>query len=110
MPRGGKRPGSGRKKGSQNLLTVKTREALWDYIAQQSTPETSCNPFIRAVQLLRDADDPALVLKCIDFLGDRLLPKLKAVEHQLETETRELLITRYTEARRNGHDHAPASF
>lgn len=82
MPRGaqpGERRG-GRQKGTPNKVTLKTQQALWAYIEQQSTPDKSVNPFIRAVDLLRDSQDTAIILKCIDFLGDRLLPRLKAVE------------------------------
>lgn len=95
---------TGKRKGTQNKLTVKTRAALWDYIEQQSTPEKSCNPFLRAVELLRDSDDPAIILRCIDFLGDRLLPKLKAIEVDLGETAQQVILHRYgaADARRNG--------
>lgn len=71
---------AGRRKGSQNKLTVTTRALLWECIEQYSTADKSCNPFVRAVELLRDEQDPAVLLRAIDFLGDRLLPKLSAVK------------------------------
>lgn len=95
MAHGGKRTGSGRPKGARNQLTVKTRALLWDYIEQQSTPDKSCNPFIRAVDLLRESDDPAVILRCIDFLGDRLLPKLKAIEVDLGETVQQVILHRY---------------
>lgn len=109
MARGGKRPGAGRPKGAQTRLTVQTRALLWDYIEQQSTPAKSCNPFIRAVDLLRDSDDPAIIMRCIDFLGDRLLPKLKAIEVDLGETTQQVILHRYgvADAARNG-DRTPA--
>jgi hypothetical protein len=81
---GGRKPGrpktGGRTKGTPNKLTIRTREALWNLVEQESTSAVSANPFVRAIQLLRTSDDPAIILRCCEFIGDRLLPKLRATE------------------------------
>ena len=76
-----KTPGSGRKKGTPNKLTVQTREALWAYIAQSGD---DANPFRRLVDLMRTTADEHIVVSCATVLADRLLPKLKATEHSGE--------------------------
>ena len=40
-----KTPGSGRKKGTSNKLTVQTREALWRPIARLEGRRIEANPF-----------------------------------------------------------------
>jgi hypothetical protein len=72
-----KTPGSGRKKGTPNKVTVQTREALWAYIAQCGD---DANPFRRLVDLMRTTADEHIIVSCAVALADRLLPKLKAVE------------------------------
>ena len=111
MGHGGKRTGAGRPRGAQSKITVKTRALLWEYIEQQSTPDKSCNPFVRAVDLLRDSEDPQVILRCLDFLGDRLLPKLKAIEVDLGETAQQVILHRYgaADAHRNGNgDRTPA--
>lgn len=73
-----KTPGSGRKPGSRNKVTIKTREELWAYIDAQVAQGKAANPF----QVLVDTmlTDPAQRVQCANALADRLLPRLKAVE------------------------------
>jgi hypothetical protein len=81
MSRGGKRPGAGRKQGIPNRMTVTTREALWAYIESQTTLEQDANPFRRLVSRMLHTMDEQIEVRCAVELADRLLPKLKAVEH-----------------------------
>lgn len=78
MPRGGKRPGAGRPKGAKDKIDLRTQEELWAYIAEQGA---RANPFKRLVDRLVRTRDAAVEIQCALALADRLLPKLKAVEH-----------------------------
>ena len=82
MPRppGGPKYG-GRVKGTPNKINAKTREALWDLIDQRIAAGHRANPFEVALDLMLESTDERLRLQCAEFLGDRLLPKLKATEH-----------------------------
>lgn len=83
MPRGGSRPGErrgGRQKGTPNRRTLRTREDLWTYIEQASTPAQDAHPFRRLVQRMLTTDDESVEVACAKELADRLMPKLKAVE------------------------------
>ncbi|HSF30285.1 MAG TPA: hypothetical protein VLK82_07420 [Candidatus Tectomicrobia bacterium] len=80
MPRGsqpGERRG-GRRKGTPNKRSLKTREELWAYIEAQIAQGHTANPF----QVLVDTmlTSPTERVQCAIALADRLLPKLKAVE------------------------------
>jgi len=78
-PQGGARPGAGRKPG-RNTLYQMTREDLWAYIRAQEKRGRRANPFYVAVDLLHESQDERIIVACIEVLADRLLPKLKALE------------------------------
>jgi len=78
---GGKRPGAGRPKGRTNTATIKSREALWAYIDKQTAAGKHANPFQVMVDTMTRTRQPALKIACAQALADRLLPKLKAIEH-----------------------------
>lgn len=104
----------GRTKGTRNKRTQHTVQALRDYIDEQSTPAKSCDPFLRAVDLLRDSEDPDVILKCITFLGDRLLPKLAAVKVSGDVETPVQVVYQVSLGQdpmlpANGHHHGPGT-
>ena len=105
-----KTPGSGRKPGSRNKVTIKTREELWAYIDAQVAQGHAANPF----QVLVDTmlRSPLERIQCAIALADRLLPKLKAVEISGDPD-KPLTLTDATArqariaallAQRNGHD------
>lgn len=81
MPRGGAKPGErrgGRSKGTPNKRTLRTRDELWAYI-EQAGPRA--NPFQRLVDRMVSTESEAIEITCAQALADRLLPKLKAIEH-----------------------------
>src|SRR5262245_62123280 len=81
MPRGGSKPGErrgGRKAGTPNKRTLRTRDELWAYIEQVGD---AANPFRRLVDRMVSTASEAIEITCAQALADRLLPKLKAVEH-----------------------------
>lgn len=85
MPRplGGPKFG-GRVKGTPNKINAKTREALWALIDERIAQGQQANPFEVALELMLESTDERLRLQCAEFLGDRLLPKLRAMEHSGE--------------------------
>lgn len=106
MTHGGKRPGAGRKKGIANKVTIRTRADLEAYI-EQAGPRA--NPFQRLVDRMLKTRDPQVEIRCAIELCDRLLPKLKAVEHSGEVGYRDMTAAdrqaRIDDllAKRNGH-------
>jgi hypothetical protein len=76
-----KTPGSGRKRGTPNKVSVQTRDALWAYIARLQAAGQEANPFVVLTTLMLDSGDEHIRVACAQALADRLLPKLKAVEH-----------------------------
>ena len=104
---------AGRKKGTHNKLTIKSREQLWAYIEQQCALGKQANPFIVLVDTMVRSRHASLKIACAGDLADRLLPKLKAVEHtgkdggpidyrEVPAAERQRLITALL-AKRNGH-------
>ena len=90
---GGKRPGTpktgGRKKGTPNRLTTRTREQLWEYCQAKR-----CNPFEHAVDVLAGEVEGAElqhILDCAKDLRSYLLPKPKAIEIDFGKETRDVI-------------------
>jgi hypothetical protein len=86
MPgRGGARPGAGRKRGGKNAQRVRDRAALWAYIEERTAAGFVANPFTYLIDTLGDASvDTAQRLHAAQALADRLMPKLKAIEHSGE--------------------------
>ena len=84
--RGGKigHKGGGRPKGTPNKCNAQTREQIWAEINRRTALGQVANPFIAALDILCQTGDQKLKLQAAEFLGDRLLPKLKAVEHSGE--------------------------
>jgi hypothetical protein len=78
---GGTRPGAGRPKGRTNTATIKSREALWAYIDKQTAAGHNANPFQVMVDTMIRTRLVGLKIACAQALADRLLPKLKAIEH-----------------------------
>jgi hypothetical protein len=78
--RGGKRPGAGRKRGIPNKMTVRTREALWEYIDSKTTTAVDANPFRRLVHRMLHTDNEQLEVTCARILADRLMPSLQATQ------------------------------
>ena len=79
-PKGHARYG-GRKKGTPNKLSVRTREMLWDYCQSKKV-----NPFEHAVDVLAgevEGADVKDILDCAKDLRSYLLPKLKQVEAEV---------------------------
>lgn len=76
----GKKTGGGTRKGIPNKINAKTREALWEEIDRRVALGEEANPFMVALKMMTTEDDARLRLQCAEFLGDRLLPKLKATE------------------------------
>lgn len=74
----------GRTKGTPNKIDAKTREDLWHEITRRCAEGQQANPFLVALDMLCTSPDERLRLMCAEFLGDRLLPKLKAIEHSGE--------------------------
>jgi hypothetical protein len=110
MARNGTKTGGGSRKGRPNKRTLKTRDELWAYI-EQGGP--GANPFQRLVDRMMATDSEAIEITCAQALADRLLPKLKAVEHtgkdggpidyrELPAAVRQQRITALL-AKRNGH-------
>jgi len=116
MPRGGSQPGQrrgGRAKGTRNKGTIKSQAELWAYIEQQVATGKKANPFQVLVDTMVSSRKPALKIACATDLADRLLPKLKAIEHtgagggpidyrEVPAAERQRLITALL-AKRNGH-------
>jgi len=63
-----------------NKVSAKTREALWAEIDRRVAEGEQANPFHVALDLMRDTEEEAMRLACAQFLGDRLLAKLKSVD------------------------------
>lgn len=110
---GGKRPGAGRPKGSKTKRPIKSREELWAYIDQQCALGKHANPFHVLVDTMTGEEKPGLRVTCAQDLADRLLPKLKAIEHtgkdggpidyrEIPAAARQERITALL-AKRNGH-------
>lgn len=78
MARNGTKTGGGSRKGRPNKRTLKTRDELWAYIEQVGD---TANPFRRLVDRMVSTPSEAVEIACAQALADRLLPKLKAVEH-----------------------------
>jgi hypothetical protein len=76
-----KTPGSGRKRGTPNKVSVQTREGMWKHIEQLAAQGKEANPFVVLTTLMLDSEDEHIRVACAQALADRLLPKLKAVEH-----------------------------
>lgn len=73
MPRGGKRPGAGRKRGSPNKATVARQEAI------QATGQT---PLEYMLAIMRDAEaQPSRRDEMAKSAAPYVHPKLAAVEH-----------------------------
>ncbi len=83
MPRGGKRPGSGRKKGSTNKLTSDVRQAIMEafsilggaeYLRKVATedPKAFCALLgkLIPVKVAGDAEDPPVLRMAIDAPPD----------------------------------------
>src|SRR5262245_2854135 len=83
-----KTPGSGRTKGTPNKLSLRTRESIWTYIDKLTAAGQQANPFTTLLDLMRHSDDEHIRVACAIALADRLLPKLKAVEHSGEVTQR----------------------
>jgi len=84
MARGGAKPGErrgGRKKGTPNKVTAATREAILVEIERRAELGEQANPFMVAMDLMVTTQDEHVKLQAASFLGDRLVPKLRAVEH-----------------------------
>lgn len=81
MARNGVKTGGGSRKGRPNKLTIKSREQLWAYIDQQCATGKKANPFEVLVDTMASSRKPGLKIACASDLADRLLPKLKAIEH-----------------------------
>jgi hypothetical protein len=82
---GGARSGAGRKKGGKNTHSVRDRTALWATIEARTRAGDMANPFDFFIELLSDASaDTVQRLHAAVALADRLMPKLKAVEHSGE--------------------------
>ena len=81
MARNGVKTGGGSRKGIPNKLSLKTREDLWAYIDKQCAAGQSANPFQVMVDTMIRTRLVMLKVACAQALADRLLPKLKAVEH-----------------------------
>ena len=83
MAGGGAKPGErrgGRKKGTPNKVNATTREQIWAEIERRAAEGQQVNPFVVAMDLIATTVDDRVRLHAAEFLGDRLLPKLKAVE------------------------------
>jgi hypothetical protein len=106
-----KTPGSGRKRGTPNKVSVQTRESIWKHIEQLAAQGEEANPFLVMLDLMRHSDDEHIRVACAVALGDRLLPKLRATEHSGEITTRVLTGEERRSridallAQRNGHAH-----
>ena len=84
MAGGGAKPGErrgGRQKGTPNKVNATTREQIWAEIERRAAAGQQVNPFVVAMDLIATTGDDRVRLHAAEFLGDRLLPKLKAVEH-----------------------------
>ena len=81
MARNGVKTGGGSRKGIPNKRPIKSREELWDYIDKQCAAGKSANPFQVMVDTMVRSRQPGLKISCAQALADRLLPKLKAIEH-----------------------------
>src|SRR5262249_5519100 len=95
MARGGAKPGErrgGRKKGTPNKVNAATREQIWAEIERRAAEGQQVNPFMVALDLMATTEDDRVKLHAAEFLGDRLLPKLKAVEHSGELEHNVMII------------------
>ena len=106
-----KTPGSGRRKGTPNKVNVQTREALWQAIARLEAQGIEANPFLVLLTTMVTTADEHVRLHAATALSDRLLPKLKATEHNGEI-TQHILTGEQRRARieellvkRNGHAH-----
>lgn len=77
----GRKTGGGSRKGRPNKFTIKSREQLWAYIEQQCAAGKKANPFQVLVDTMSTSRKPALKIACASDLADRLLPKMKAIEH-----------------------------
>ncbi len=83
MPRGakkGERRG-GRVKGTPNRVNACTREQLVAEIERRVALVIQANPFVVGLDIMFESEDARLRLQAAEFIGDRLLPKIKAVEH-----------------------------
>jgi hypothetical protein len=84
MPRG-RKPGTpktgGRTKGTPNKCSVRTREALWDYVESQAAGDAMAHPVRLFTTIMTSpTSSTADRLTAASALFDRMLPKLKAVE------------------------------
>lgn len=81
MAKNGMKTGGGSRKGIPNKRPIKSREELWAYIDQQCAAGKSANPFRVMVDTMVNTPQIPLKVACAQALADRLLPKLKAIEH-----------------------------
>ena len=106
---------TGRPRGAQTRLTLKTRESIWKHIEHLAAQGKEANPFVVLTSLMLESDDEHIRVACAVALADRLLPKLKAVELSADPDRppvvqlswQERLTAAHTslEARRNGRHH-----
>lgn len=81
---GGARPGAGRPRKPIDPFEdiAMSRTDLWHYIRERKLAGAKrYNPFFVAVDLMEEVTDMRIVVHCVEILADRLLPKMKAVEH-----------------------------
>ena len=90
MPRGGKRPGSGRPKGSPNKKTAKTQEELWDYIRENG----KTNPLQFLIDTVSDkSKEYTLRVQCAVHVAPYMASKLTPVDPETGSAERRIKIT-----------------
>src|SRR5262249_53316496 len=80
----------GRRRGTPNRVTATTREHIWAEIERRAEAGQQANPLVIALDLMVHSPADRVKLSAAEFLGDRLLPKLRAVSHSgsIEQEVR----------------------
>ena len=74
---GGRRAGSGRKKGTPNRNTAKTRDELWAYVAEQN----KTNPLQFLLDCVHDTDlEMSLRTQCAQYVTPYMASKLQPVD------------------------------
>jgi hypothetical protein len=96
----GKKTGGGTRKGAPNKVHARTREDLWAYIDQKCVEGYNANPFHVLIDEMCLTTDRRLAVQCAAEMADRLLPKLKAVEHDLTDELKKVVVHRYGDSNR----------
>ena len=94
----GFKTGGGSRKGRPNVTHAKTRDQLWAYIDQKCRDGYQANPFEVLVDEMCTSEDRRLAVQCAAELADRLLPKLKSVEHDVGGALQQVIEHRYGRA------------